>query len=505
MKHTIKMLPGECWWCGSVRDAHEMPYTERSDCFFDLDGSRDQFAPLLLSNKGRYVHSACSFNGRIKDGSICLEGKTDFEVGDGYGDLRGAYLAAMQAFFPFENKLPHSLFWTAAQYNTWIELGVEQTTENILRYARGILANGCKPGVLMIDEGWQLSYGKFEFNRNNIPDPKALLDELHAMGFKVILWITPLVSCADPYFCDLCDAGYLLKNKNGEIALRKWWQGYSAVFDLSNPKAAAYYHNGLRYLMETYGADGFKFDAGDLYFYDDADQTAGNVSAREQTSVFNALGAQYELNEFRSCWNFGGRPIVARLHDKSPVWDGGNGLDTLVPHTVAQGLAGYAYCCPDMVGGGTRGEFVALRNVDEELFVRWAQANAFMPMMQISAAPWRVLSAENAQRVLAAIQLHEQYGDVFYALARKAAATGEPIVRHMDYVFPDEGFETDNTQFMVGNDLMVAPVLQKGCIARNVHFPQGTWCDNNGNTYEGNQTLSLSADLNSVLYFTKVK
>ena len=93
-----------------------------------------------------------------------------------------------------------------------------------------------------------------------------------------------------------------------------------------------------------------------------------------------------------------------------------------------------------MVGGGIIDCFGEHDELDEELFVRWAQANALMGMMQISIAPWRVLSKENTQRVIKAIKLHESFGDLFFELAQNASLNGEPIIRHMAYEFPDEGW-----------------------------------------------------------------
>ena len=156
-----------------------------------------------------------------------------------------------------------------------------------------------------------------------------------------------------------------------------------------------------------------------------------------------------------------------------------------------------------MVGGGIIDCFGENSSLDEELFVRWAQANAMMGMMQISIAPWRVLSDENAQRVINAIKLHEKFGNLFLELAVVASKTGEPIVRHMAYVFPDENFEQTNDQFMVGNDILVAPVLEKGATTKMVKFPAGNWKDSNGNMYDGNCETEIPVDMDTLLYFTK--
>ena len=501
---VVPVLPGECWWGGCVNAAHRMPITEGTQERFSPVGGRenDQFAPLYVSSAGRYLWSERPFDVTAAGGVLTCEGCADVELGEGFGSLKGAYLAACRRHFPFTGELPAEAFFTRPQYNTWIELGTNQTQEAIVRYAEQIVAHGLPAGILMIDDGWQEDYGVFEFHLRKIPRPQELIDRLHALGFQVMLWVTPLVGCAGDQFKRVRDRGYLLRDRDGGIAIRSWWNGYSAVLDLTNPEAVAWYHAQLRGMMARYHVDGFKFDAGDASFYRDDDRIFAPASAREQTRAFNEAGVRYRLNEYRAAWNFGGQPIVARLHDKYPTWDS-FGLNTLIPHTVVQGLLGYAYCCPDMVGGGILASFAAGKPLDEELFVRWAQANIYMGMMQMSIAPWCVLSEESAALVIDALKAHAALGDTFLALAKHAAQTGEPIVRHMAYVFPGEGFERCRTQFMLGDRLLVAPVLEKGAQVRRVQLPRGTWRAWNGEVLEGGAAVELPVTIRDVPTFER--
>ena len=175
----VKILENEYWWGGSVNRGHEMPICENSVCSFDLlgDGETDQFAPLLVSSKGRFVWSEEAFTVDAKNGTIEFKGTADIILNEGFENLRGAYLAAMKEHFPFTGEMPDSLFWSVPQYNTWIELGTNQTTEGILNYAKGILEHGLPAGVLMIDGGWQEDYGVYdEFHKGKVPDPKFLVE-----------------------------------------------------------------------------------------------------------------------------------------------------------------------------------------------------------------------------------------------------------------------------------------------------------------------------------------
>lgn len=143
-------------------------------------------------------------------------------------------------------------------------------------------------------------------------------------------------------------------------------------------------------------------------------------------------------------------PIVQRLGDKSYSW---HSSSLIVPDMSAAGLLGYAYTCPDMIGGGEFKSFLNVgdKKLDEELIVRSCQIHALMPMMQFSVAPWRVLSKENMEICSRYARLHEQMGDYILECARNSAQTGEPIVRNMEYAYPHQGFEECKDQFMLGS------------------------------------------------------
>jgi len=149
--------------------------------------------------------------------------------------------------------------------------------------------------------------------------------------------------------------------------------------------------------------------------------------------------------------------------------------------------------CPDMIGGGCAGSFRDLgknAKFDPKLFVRSAQVQALMPMMQFSAAPWRMLSKEENDICRAAAKLHVAFSPEILRLARQAAKTGEPIVRPMEYVFPHQGFDACLQQFMLGDRCLVAPVVSADDSV-TVRLPAGRWQDDLGAIHEGPKTLEL--------------
>ncbi len=255
--------------------------------------------------------------------------------------------------------------------------------------------------------------------------------------------------------------------------------------------------------MEKYGVDGFKLDAGDPQFYKTTDISARPATPNDQCEAWARIGLNYSFNEYRACWKLAGQPLVQRQSDKNHSW-GSDGLASLIPNGLAQGLVGYAFNCPDMVGGGQYQDLIQPDfQVDEELFVRYAQCSALFPMMQFSTAPWRVLDKTHLSYCIEAAKLHCQMGAKIAELARYAAATGEPIMRHMAYVFPEGDYDTIIDQFMLGNDILVAPVLRKGATARKVVFPQGTWLGEDGSQVCGPCEAEVEAPLSRLPWFRR--
>ena len=500
---SFAILENETWWGGVVDVGSDIPYGAHSDCTVSVGNmGADQSAPLYLSTKGRYIYSPKPFVIRFQNGMITTD--VDVELGEGFGTLKGAHKAVAERYFVKTDAIPDQKFFRIPQYNTWIELMYNQNQKQILEYAQSIVDSGLTPGILMIDEGWSEDYGVFDFYPGRFEDPKAMVQKLHELGFVVMLWVTPHISPDSNAFRALRETDYLLKNEKGEFAVREWWNGFSCVLDLSNPGARKWLKDQLTHAEETYGVDGFKFDAGDAYMYRSTDRSYAPRLPQDHTTDYDSFAADYTFNELRAVWNLGGAPLVCRLHDKMHSWDK-DGLDCIIPNTLTQGLIGCYYGCPDMIGGGNYASF--LENgfqLDEELYLRWLQASLLCPMIQFSIAPWRVLTQENYRTVLELMQLREQYADYIISLARHAAKEKEPIVRPLEYEFPNQGYERETTMYMLGDRYLVIPVLEKGATQRAVKLPAGTWKDRDGKVYPGAETVILQYPLDKVYILERI-
>lgn len=511
----LDFLEGEYWWAGLSSLGYQTPIDQNSSFSFDLwgDNKGNQAQPLLLSSKGRYIWSEEPINVNINNGLINVSVR-DGEILSGKSgkNLRTAYEFVVENFFPPNGKIPDELLFTQPQYNTWIELTYDQNEEDILKYASAIIDNGYPPGVIMIDDNWQDNYGSWDFSPKRFSDPKGMIDKLHKMGFKVMLWICPFVSPDSEIFRKLAREGMLIldrertyevnwTNTQENAAIIRWWNGASACLDLSNPKTQKWFKDRLDYLIQEYGVDGFKFDAGDARFYRDNIVSFKDGIPNDHSTYFAEIGLEYSLNEYRASWKMAGLPLAQRLRDKRHLWED---LRKLIPDQMSQSVMGYAYTCPDMIGGGEYGSFRELSTIDEELIVRSAQVHALMPMMQFSVAPWRILSSENQEICLQMAKLHEKMGDHILDLAHQAAKSGEPIVKPMELAFPGNGFETIIDQFVLGDDIIVTPVLEKGSRSRTVILPNGRWKDENGKIYKGNREIKIEVPLKRLPYFKKV-
>ena len=157
-----------------------------------------------------------------------------------------------------------------------------------------------------------------------------------------------------------------------------------------------------------------------------------------------------------------------------------------------------------MIGGGEFKSFLNLNSYDEELVVRSAQTHALMPMMQFSVAPWRVLNKKNLEAVKKAVETRKEFTPLIMELTSQAAKTGDPIITNLEYFFPNQGYENVMDQFMLGENLLVAPMVKKG-YSRDVILPKGKWIADDGTKYKGGKTYTIEVPIERIPFFNKTE
>ncbi len=516
MNYQFQIEENELWWGGTASSGTSNPFCNKSS--FEADFRRlaeNQTMPMFLSNHGRIIWSDEPFAVKIADGKFNIEGEnvTITKMGD---TLKEAYIAAQKAHFPANGEKLNDEFFLVPQYNTWMQFTYLPTQEGVLNYAKDILNNGFPPGILIIDEGWHTRYGTWEFDLSRFPDPKGMVDKLHEMGFKVMLWVVP-------YFCadgkdfisrmrkDLNPETYnetFLRTDKGDVAIIHWWNGYSAILDMTKKCDRDYLNGKLKGLMKDYGVDGFKFDGGTLENYTESTMINGapdkSATPAERNIAWNDFGLKYEFHEYKDTFKGGGKNAIQRMQDRLHSWDT-FGINTLLPNALLQGLLGHPFICPDMVGGGEWTCRELKTPVDEELFVRMAQCSALFPMMQFSWAPWEAVSNDHLNMICDMAHLHQSVGETILKLVRSAEQSGEPILRNLEYNYPNQGYGKITDQFMLGEDILVAPVVTKGTFRRDVVLPGGKWEEQNTKeVYDGEKIVTLDAPLDTLLWFKQV-
>lgn len=508
IKTKLEIQDGEAFWGGAVAHGINMPLTRQSDWLFDScgQGTTNPVSGIFCSTQGRYVLLKADFRIGVTNGVITLETDEPPVIGAAGSTLKEAYLAAAATFARDAVSVPRETM-THPQYCTWTEMLLDITEEKILDYARSIAESGMPYAMLILDDGWMRAYGEWEFVESKFSNPKAMIDALHKLGFKVQLWLVPFVDKNARDYALLAKNNALVRSADGKIAEREWWNGTSAVLDMTSEFAWNWLKNQLDSLVERYGVDGFKFDAGDCIYYRDDDITAAPTTASGQNLLWAEFAGQYRYSELRACFNYAGQHTIIRLCDKRRSWDRKEGIGALVPNMINAGLCGYPYTCADMIGGGSIADFEGdCEGPDYELISRFCECAALMPCMQFSNAYWRRNDVIKAM-FLKYAQLHMELKEYLTALIDEAEEKRAPILRALEYEFPHQGFETDVDDFMLGSDYLVSPVIRKGQTEKTLTLPRG--CDwlygPTGTRCHGGERVTVSAPVGTLPYFKRIK
>jgi myogenesis-regulating glycosidase len=421
-------------------------------------------------------------------------------------DARSATRAGL-APLPPPRRTPSKDVLEAPIWTTWARYfsGVDQA--KVLRYAHEVVARGLPRSVLEIDDRWQTFYGDLAFDARKFPDARGMVAQLHAMGFKVTAWVMPFAEAKSAAYKEGAAKGFFIESRPEDAdapgqARKPWWRrprlpsllrpGFFrwwntapvCALDVTNPAAVAWFVGRLRALQAETGLDGFKFDAGEPCFLPPRFRTRVPIAhPTEYTRLYvSEVAAKFAggASEVRT-GHRGSAPaagaLLTRMGDRFSTWSVSNGLRSIIPTLLTSGLQGYPFTLPDMVGGNAY--FGA--KPDAELVIRWTQANALMPALQFSVPPWDVAGPDGPAAAVealcaAALRTRAAFAPALHALADDAAHTLQPICRPMWWLAPSEpdALAIDD-QFGLGDDVVVAPVLDKGARARDVWLPPGAW------------------------------
>ena len=408
-----------------------------------------------------------------------------------------------------------------------------RTQEEVLSVARRYHDLGIQPDVIVIDFFHWTVQGDWKFDSRYWPDPKAMTDELHRLGYRVMVSVWPSVDRRSENFAEMEERGLLMRTERG-AAQTYDYQGDCVTLDPTNPETRAYVWEKCKAHYADLGIDDFWLDNSepDLTSYDfdhyryhiGPALSCSNIFPQYYSRVFfdnqTAEGKTDVVNLLRCGWA-GSQKYGNALWsgDVPSTWE--SMRDQLVAG-LNIGLAGIPWWNTD-IGGFMEG------NVNDpdflELLVRWYEWAVFQPVMRLHGdrEPFTIPPLDTLERgggYLHTGQDNEMwsYGEEIFGIMKKhyelrrilkpylkqifteAHENGSPLLRAMFYEFPeDERCWTLDDQYMFGPELLVAPVMAPGVREREVYLPAGQWEDvRNGQPLEGGRTVILAAPLDSI-------
>ncbi len=311
------------------------------------------------------------------------------------------------------------------------------------------------------------------------PDPEGLLRKLKARGLRVCCWLNPYVSQESNMFDEGVEKGYFIRKENGDPWQTDLWQPGTAILDVTNPDARAWYTRRLRRLMAM-GVDAFKTDFGEripvrgVRYFDGSDplRMHNYYSYLYNKMVFECV-EQYrgegDAVVFARSATVGGQ--------KFPVhWNGDSSASfRSMAETLRSGLSighsGFGFWSHDIAG------FEQTATAD--VYKRWAAFGLLSSHSRLHGSssyrvPW-LFDEEACEVVKKFARLKNRLMPYLYGAAVEAHERGVPVLRPMLLEFPDSiACETCDRQYMLGANLLVTPVMHADGHA-DYYLPAGTW------------------------------
>ena len=420
------------------------------------------------------------------------------------------------------------------------------------RYALGYLGssmyypeldNDCDDAILdFIDttreekipvDGFQLSSGYctvetdkgikrcvFTWNKKRFKDPREFFAQMEKRGVTVSPNVKPGILLIHPRLDEMKAKGMFIKaSGSDEPGIGTWWGGKGVFADFTNPCTRTYWKEMLKENVLEYGTssvwnDNCEYDS--LVDKDcrcDFEGKGGTIG--QLKSVMSNIMCHITDEAIHETFTNTRPYIVCRsghcgIQRYAQTWAGDNltcwdSLKYNIATILGMSLSGVANQGCDI--GGFYGP-----SPEAELMVRWIQNGIFQPRFSIHSTntdntvtePW--MYGDCTDYIREAIGLRYQLSPYLYSLMERAHETGLPIMEPMCSAFQEDvNCYEEGVDFMLGDSLLVANVVEKGAVSRKVYLPEGeTFYDfYTRAAYEGGRTVELPVDLGSIPLFVR--
>lgn len=374
--------------------------------------------------------------------------------------------------------------------------------------------------VIHMDIDYMKGYRVFTWDEKRHKNPKEELEGLLKQGIKIVTIVDPGVKKDKGYhvYEEGMANDYFAKDKDGVTYVNVVWPGDSVYPDFGKEEVRTWWGKNHKILLDA-GVSGIWNDMNepasfhgplpdDVVFHDEERE----ISHSEIHNVygFQMAKATYQyLKEYtgkrpfvitRACYSGAQKYATAWTGDNHSMW---GHLQMAIPQLCNLGMSGMSFVGTDIGGFGS--------DTTPELLIRWVQLAMFSPLFRNHSSigtryqePWKFnkITTDIYRKF---VEFRYAILPYLYDILEEGTRTGLPVMRSMVMEYPsDEVAQNSNEQFMVGEQLLVAPVIMQGAVYKSVYLPEGTWYDIHTNkSYEGGTSISYNAPLDCCPMFAK--
>jgi alpha-D-xyloside xylohydrolase len=520
---------------------------QHPDLPFDLKGSVVELLqrnshvsiPVALSSRGYGFFWNCPSIGRVEFAHNATRWIADHATQIDYVVFAGDTPALLMQRYAELTGFPPALPWWATGY--WQSNSYYPSQDELLAVAREHLDRGLPLTSMFVDYMHWSHLGNWDWDTERWPDPSAMVSELARREVRVMVAVWPHVSPLSDHHADLARDGLLATDGQGSLARfdfadRAVPEGIAvSLLDLTSADARRFYWQRIAEHHHRIGVQAYWLDACEPEITGDginpreesvhfAAGPGGAVSsmfpmfdARALREGLTSVGATDSMLLARSAWAGSQRYGVAVWSgDITSTWSSLRQQCTAGLNMMASGMPWWT----SDIGGF----FLARRESDEfrELLIRWFQFAVCWPIVRMhgnrhdnfydagifsAGGPNEVWSfgAQVEDALTQMLHFRERIRPLVHELCAATSVSGLPPVRPMWMQFPDESdLALVDDQFMLGDDVLVAPVLQFGARSREVALPQGRWRDVwIGTMHEGPGRIVVDAPVDRLPIFER--